>query len=400
MRPPRFAWVVCVLGCSWGTISPDDFKKQFGISPNAGGKPEINVFSASGMSQCLTKLRAAVGENDVHATELTLHLTYMSLTARSPVHPDNVDSYECRNGEVGPSTPVKLGSSIKTLNQDTFTFSSIDFDGLPNRIDRAVTDLAIEGGTLSSVDISMRALSGNRRYVSVSVHVTGTRKDGRVEFDGKGNKIVHDDVAAVPPSSGTDELTRAKLAAASATLPLDTWVMLEAPEIVALQSFDPLTKLVDWAPSVANAWKSDATLYYLRVTHPATDGTINLASDWCEYWYVSPACLVAGQGRCGLDILVNGKVPPSRVSVSVTNLAAQSALGAVECTLRDAIAAVKKHDRAFAIDQADLSVKDSKPTWRFTHNGSTVDDLFTGKVTHDPGKVTTVNAATCAVTSK
>ena len=174
-------------------------RKKFGISPSAGGKPEVNVVSAFGMGQCVSPeaFRAAVGETDVHATELTFHMTYVSLSARSPKHPENVDSYECRYGEVAPSTPVKLESAAKTLEQDSFAFSDIDFDGLPNRIDRAVTELGLEAGCCRTSTFES-GMGRAARYVSVTVHVTGTRNDGSVEFDGKGNKVVHD---VAPPAA-------------------------------------------------------------------------------------------------------------------------------------------------------------------------------------------------------
>lgn len=392
----RLAAVLTLLGCSWGTVSPDDFKKEFGISPSSGGKPELNVMSASGMSQCIAKLRATVGESDVHATELTFHTTYVSLSARSPAHPENVDSYECRYGEVGPSKPVKLGSAAKTLEQDTFAFSDIDFDGLPDRIDRTVTELALEGGMLSYVDVRKRDGSSGR-YVSVTVRVTGARRDSTVEFDGKGNKVAHD-VAATSSSSGSGPLNRANLA--TATLPLDKWVALDAPEIPRSGAFDPLMKL-DWAISIATLWKSDATLYYLRANHPSANGLINLNSDWCQYWFISAACLAAGQGRCGFNLLVDGATSsPPGVNVSVTNASARQPVSAATCTLRDAIAALDKHNHGFTYDNVDLGITDSKAVWTFNHNAVTTDDMFTGKVTRDPGNKLAVNVATCLVTSK
>ena len=374
------ALAALLVGCSWGTISPEDFKKQFGFS-SSSSTPEVNVLSVSGMRQCVSKLRAAVGENNVHATELDVHTTYISLIARRPAQPTNVDSYECRHGEVGPRKTVRL-STVSTLDDDTFAFSDVDLDGLATRLDSVVSDLAIEGGAINVVNIRKVGPRG-ARFVSMKVSVSGAYKDVSIELDGRGQKVV----SATPTS-----VNRATLG--TAQLPADKYVAFDAPEIASLAAFDPDDLANGWALDVAHAWKSDAALETLGANDPAVDAAGHLAAESCSLRFFSATCLAAGESRCDLELLLGGEQArhvPSGVSVQTTT-SGNVVLTKNQCSLRAALSAIAKLDPPFgAVDTAVLDTT-RKPTWTFTRRKP----MTRG----DSGRYAQVDAITCALITK
>ncbi len=174
-----------VLGCSVGSVTPAEFEEEFGAPPEKAAAPDINIFSQAGMNKCISRLRAAVGETDVRATELILYWTTVTLTARSPTYGDRVRSYQCRHGEVGPSSAVTLtDSQVRSLDEDTFGFSEVDLDGLPALLRHTLDDLGLEHGRVASVAIH-KEIEG----VRVRVTVKGKQGDRIVEYDGRGRMV-------------------------------------------------------------------------------------------------------------------------------------------------------------------------------------------------------------------
>ncbi len=366
---------VALAGCSIGTISPEEFKKEFGISASVSDHPDVNVFSATGMKICLSKLRAAVGEQDVHATAMEVHDKWISLTARRPNERARVDTYECRHGVVAPRVPARL-SSLSTLDDDTFAFSEVDFDGLPARLDSAIDTLGL--GEVAVITIRKAGALGTR-YVSVKLSVTGMHKDGSIEYDAKGNKIA----SAAPMIASLGTLGTVKL-------PVEQYVAFDAPAIASRSAFDPDALARGWALDVAHAWKSDALLAQLRAMNPRIDSAGTLASDSCSMRFVSPSCVAAGEGACALSILVGGEGArwvPSRVSVSLTATAGPVLETKGACTLRAALTSIAALDPPFgAVDTADFEDQRTS-TWTFTRTATTTP--------RDLGRYVRIDAVTC-----
>lgn len=132
------------------------------------------------------KFKEKVG-GPVKALELLLYPQFAKLQAQDPKKKENVDEYEYRNGSVDDPAPVKLmgDSDQKTLEANLFSLDTVDFTAVPKMVQDANERLKLEDGKVTHM-ILKRGLPFNKD-VRWRVYVNGTRKNGSVEYDEKGN---------------------------------------------------------------------------------------------------------------------------------------------------------------------------------------------------------------------
>jgi hypothetical protein len=154
-------------------------------TPSLGvGSDEGDLFlNATGVP---TKFKEKVG-GPVRALELILYPQFAKMQAQDPKKKENVDEYEYRNGSVDDPAPVKLmgDSDQKTLEANLFSLDTVDFTAVPKMVQDATQRLNLEDGKVSHM-ILKRGLPFNKD-VRWRVYVNGTRKNGSVEYDEKGN---------------------------------------------------------------------------------------------------------------------------------------------------------------------------------------------------------------------
>ena len=132
------------------------------------------------------KIKAALG-GPVMIRELVIYETYAIFSAQNPNKKEHVDRYTYRNGAVGDSQPVSLGSDKKRLGQILLPLDSVVFSIIPGLAERARAELKIEDGKVSHIYVE-RDSPFNRGEPVIRVYVRGERDSGFVEYSLKGQK--------------------------------------------------------------------------------------------------------------------------------------------------------------------------------------------------------------------
>jgi len=159
-------------------------------------------------------------------------------------------------------------------------------------------------------------------------------------------------VAAVA-TADKPKLTLAGLA----TTPLNRWQQLDAPGMIGrYESFDVVANL-EWARSIAAAWKPDASLYRVEVSRVAKDGTANLVATpdaSAQYRFTSPKCiadyknstaLVDPKSQCDLFLNIKSRDNAVLLEVTTSSSSVEHALEDPVCTLAKAFAALEAADK-------------------------------------------------------
>jgi hypothetical protein len=119
--------------------------------------------------------------------DLTIYDKYAIFEAQNPKNKDHVDRYTYRDGEVGDSDPVSLGSDKKKLDSILFPLDSVDLTMIPGLVERARTALKdVENGKASHIIIEKGSFG--RGEPVIRVYISGERDSGYVEYSLKGQQ--------------------------------------------------------------------------------------------------------------------------------------------------------------------------------------------------------------------
>jgi hypothetical protein len=130
--------------------------------------------------------KAKIG-GPVHVLELTVYPDHVAAQIQDPKKHGNVDEYELRDGAVGDAEPVKFVGdtpTAKDLDEAVVDLASVDLGALPKMVKDATAQLKLDDGKVTHVILKRGRPFNND--VSFRVYVSGTRKDGSVEYDAAG----------------------------------------------------------------------------------------------------------------------------------------------------------------------------------------------------------------------
>ncbi len=120
--------------------------------------------------------------------EMLIYPNYGYAQIQDPKKLENVDQYDMRDGNVEDGAPVKFIGNQPTaadLKATTFDVDEVDFTAIPKIVKDASAQLKIDDGKVTHI-ILKRPLPFEKE-VRFRVYVDGSRKDGSVEYDAKGN---------------------------------------------------------------------------------------------------------------------------------------------------------------------------------------------------------------------
>jgi hypothetical protein len=133
------------------------------------------------------KLKVRIG-GPVRVIELVVYPGYVISEIQDPKKHENVDRYTLRDGVVDDGQPVKLmgrATTAKDMDETVVDLASVDLAAVPGMVKAATAQLKIDGGKVTHA-ILQRGRPFNND-VGWRVYVSGTRKDGSVEFDTAGH---------------------------------------------------------------------------------------------------------------------------------------------------------------------------------------------------------------------
>lgn len=210
--------------------------------------------------------------------------------------------------------------------------------------------------------------------------------------------------AATPPAK--PKLTLANVA----TSPIQGIQPIDAPGMLGtFEAFDPLAN-VEWAKSIARAWKADAIMHRIDAARVAKDGLVNVKTTpkaQVTYRFYSPKCVsdfasstsvVVPTNECGMFVKVMADEEPPSAHVQIVAESPSSAadgdyeLKSPVCTLAKAFAALEAAGKLPARPVYDTYLYDVRfkgkvpdPRWSISQITSGVDTIGY------------VNATTCAL---
>ncbi|XOF34192.1 MAG: hypothetical protein ACL93V_02530 [Candidatus Electrothrix sp. YB6] len=138
-------------------------------------------------TRAIAALKKKVGGDKVMAIKLLIYPTFITLEIQDQNKKENVDAYEYKNGLASGPVPVKLigNSDQNTIDANTFNLDECDFTKVPFM----VRDIQ-ERFQLENEEVTLVSLERNLPFsdeVQFRVYVDGTRKDGSITYDKKGN---------------------------------------------------------------------------------------------------------------------------------------------------------------------------------------------------------------------
>jgi hypothetical protein len=185
--------VAAALGCGKSKDNPlPDAPAAEAAKPSKHGKRALAdaPAPAGGYLQDAAGIPAAFKTKiggPVHVLELHVYPDHVAAQIQDPKKHGNVDEYELRDGAVGDGEPVKfVGTtpSAKDLDEAVVDLAAVDLAGLPRMVKDATVQLKIDDGKVTHVILKRGRPFNND--VSFRVYVSGTRKDGSVEYDAAG----------------------------------------------------------------------------------------------------------------------------------------------------------------------------------------------------------------------
>jgi hypothetical protein len=147
-----------------------------------------DLFAGAALVDAAAKFKEKVG-GPLKLLEMLVYPTYAKIQAQDPKKAENVDEYEFRNGKVSDPVPVKIQKmgSGASLEPNLFPLDEVNLAGFAELITKAVAAAKIDDGKATHVMIK-RGLPFNKD-ITLRVFIKGTRKDGWVEADAKGNIV-------------------------------------------------------------------------------------------------------------------------------------------------------------------------------------------------------------------
>lgn len=108
------------------------------------------------------------------------------LQVQDPAKPKHVDQYNYEHGRVIGPMPVKLYGSGK-LEDNLYDWDEVAWETIPDLVKQTIKKVRMEHGHVGGVTVK-RDLPSHPR-VEILVHVSGTREEGELRADAKGNVL-------------------------------------------------------------------------------------------------------------------------------------------------------------------------------------------------------------------
>jgi hypothetical protein len=187
--------VVLILAVTFGAVAPACSKgappggDSTAEAPKSGGAAPASAGGADYFKDATSvpvKLKAKVG-GPVRLLEMSLYADHVAAQIQDPKKHDEANEYELRDGQVGDPDPIKFvgtAPTAKDLDEGTFDLGTVDFGAMAKMVKDAPEQLKIEGGKVTHMILKrQRPFSNDVRW---RVYVSGTRKNGSVEYDPAG----------------------------------------------------------------------------------------------------------------------------------------------------------------------------------------------------------------------
>jgi len=132
-----------------------------------------------------------------HALVFTIDADSAQLQVQDPAKPENVDAYQCHDGQLQGPIPVRLYGGGK-LEDNLFDWDQVAVDRIPALVKTAKEKVPLEGGKVIEVkvrqdeEVHIDLQHGGPPMIQVlRIHVAleGTRRIGALVADAKGNVI-------------------------------------------------------------------------------------------------------------------------------------------------------------------------------------------------------------------
>lgn len=137
------------------------------------------------------KFKEKVGCAPCRALQVSVYPGFAMSQLQDPKVPLNADSFTLRDGVVGDVQPIQFMGpkpTIEGLKRQTFDLEAdVDWGKLPAMIESTPITLKIEGAVVSHAIIKRDLPFSDT--MSVRVYASGPRRNGSVQFDGKGNVL-------------------------------------------------------------------------------------------------------------------------------------------------------------------------------------------------------------------
>lgn len=147
---------------------------------------DLANIDAADLDTAMSALVQEVGEDPAQITDFNLSSSTVMIYAVDPAAPEELNSWEYRNGAVGASTPVDYGGDVEALQQNLFSTADLSSTAIASALAEAPAATEIEDG---EVDGATAVRMGPEFDVILQVSVTGERDSKLVRFDLDGNLL-------------------------------------------------------------------------------------------------------------------------------------------------------------------------------------------------------------------
>lgn len=171
--------LVVSTGCSWGTISREEFER--GVR---NGEFSENLLDGSSLAELLAAFASRRGGGAIRTRSLLVTRSFAVLEAQDPHHSDVVERYEYRDGKVGDGRPVQTDGLFEA---DMFNVDEPAVDKFREIVTKSTQLPGHEGARVRS--LLVQKWKGN---IEVRIELEGAGRSA-VIFDAYGNLRRTDD---------------------------------------------------------------------------------------------------------------------------------------------------------------------------------------------------------------
>ena len=175
---------------------------------------KANLFEGDNAEKAVAAIKDKIGK-PFKVTEIVIERDELKVHAQDPNNPQNLDEYKYIGGFVTGPNAVKLNALNDNLEKSSFPIDQIDFAAVPQMIEDALRQAAVEGGEVTKMTFQRgfaivendAGSLGNARW---QIEINGTRENVTATASPNG-KVIGVDLSRTSRAASYKTTTREEL---------------------------------------------------------------------------------------------------------------------------------------------------------------------------------------------
>lgn len=221
---------------------------------------KANLFEGNNAEKAVTEIKNKIGK-PFKVTEIMIEQNQLRIHAQDPNNLQNLDEYKYIAGFISGPTPVKLNALNDNLEKSSFPIDEINFAAIPQMIEDALKQTAVEGGKVSKLTFQrgfaiVENDAGSLGSARWSIEIVGTRENASAYANPKG-KITGVNLSQTSRGANYKATTREELERAQTALRDAFGANAKVEKIVVYEKYVFVTMINTKNPKAGDSYKYD-----------------------------------------------------------------------------------------------------------------------------------------------